>query len=434
MSLQSKPRILAIPLGRKERAQGRVDGVSKGALGVHNLQSLAAELHQSATEGVFRYPQNWVLATRIAAGVMITLSLVHVMAVLLPALQNNGIALASTGWRLAGAGLGVALAVAVGALLVNLFPALQVTPKGLGISELFGWRRIAWDQLGTLRVLELPGGRYVMMLPVKGRTRPFTPAPMLRLLPLLAGASRNGERGVLITSGMKNYERLLQLVVAYMAHSAGYAVPAVEMFLDEDATMPMVQMALATDAAVTRLASRPQETTLDPYGVQQVDPGPVLTWSRIVPRQMLIALLPGMLLLVDLLVNTSARMLTAASLVWLLTIVSLGAIELPFIARLVQSVGDVMVGRGQYNRSVLAYLELQAPRAALVLLGALLVGLGLPDVLAYLCWFMGIMTTTMLLTRFVQRLYFLPVLPSLLAGVGAFIFQMSLLALAFVAQ
>ena len=30
------------------------------------------------------------------------------------------------------------------ALFVGLFPSIRITPQGLGISQLLGWRRVAW--------------------------------------------------------------------------------------------------------------------------------------------------------------------------------------------------------------------------------------------------------------------------------------------------
>ena len=44
-----------------------------------------------------------------------------------------------------------------------------------------------------LRVMELGGkmsGRYMVMIPFKGRTTPSTPAPMLKMLPSLVGANQ----------------------------------------------------------------------------------------------------------------------------------------------------------------------------------------------------------------------------------------------------
>jgi len=46
-------------------------------------------------------------------------------------------------------------------------------------------------------------------------------------------------------------------------------------------------------------------------------------------------------------------------------------------------------------------------------------------------WFAGISLTTYLTVRFVQRLYYMPLSHTLLAVVGTFIFQFSLLALYF---
>src|SRR5204863_1770589 len=111
-----------------------------------------------------------------------------------------------------------------------------------GISELIGWRSVSWNQIGILRVMELKEDRYVLMIPFKGSTHPPTPAPILRLIPLLAGVDRGGGRGLIVTSHIKNFDRLVQLIVAYMAQSAGQSVPRVELFLDESAVMPIAQL------------------------------------------------------------------------------------------------------------------------------------------------------------------------------------------------
>jgi hypothetical protein len=88
-----------------------------------------------------------------------------------------------------------------------------------------------------------------------------------------------------------------------------------------------------------------------------------------------------------------------------------------------------MVGSGRFSRATNAYLELQMPRAVLVVVGAALLGAGAPALLTQALWFAGIVLTTLFLTRFTQRLYYIPLTHTLLAAIGAFIFQLSLLAL-----
>lgn len=425
MSLQSKSRLLSIPVNHSAPAHPRTGQAHQGLPTAPSLQSLAAELHQAATEGVFSYPRNWVLASRFASALILLTSLAHLVIVGLPLIQGE-----SLSWQMAGAGLGVLLAVAVASFLCNLLPSLQVTPQGLGVSELLGWRRISWQQAQTLRVMELSNGRYVVMLPIKGRTRARTPAPMLKIMPKLLGASRNGDSGVMFTSGMRGFERLLQLVVAYMAQAAGHAVPSVEAFVDEDGAMPMAQLALDPQGALARLSHRPQftEMSLDAFGGPRPETGPEVRWSRVLLWQLSVAAVPALLLGAEMLLQGDVSVLHSA---WVGVLLLLGLVELPFIAKLLQAVGDLMVGRGQFRRSVLSYLELQAPRAVLLFLGVTFVGLGFPPFIAQVLWLAGIVATTVLCTQFVKRLYFIRTSQALLAGVGTFLFQISLFAIYF---
>ncbi|HYO48270.1 MAG TPA: hypothetical protein VEW94_00355 [Chloroflexia bacterium] len=428
MRTHIKPRILAIPLGRDSRQAGGVATESdEPAAVVPGLQSLAAELHQAAIQGRFDYPQTWTLASRVAAAALFMISLVHMALVLVPAMQTSTLA----SWSVAGAVIGVVLAGVTGVLALNLLPSIQVTPQGLGVSGLLGWRRIPWKQVGTLRVMELPGkGRYVVMIPFSGATQPRTPAPFLRIMPRLLGASQKGEQGVIVTSHIKNFERLLQLIVAYMAQAAGQTVPAIEAFVDEAAVMPIAQLALAPSAALVRMA-RHDADRVDTYGVRIEDDGPPVSWPKVLSRQLLIAAAPALVLFMDWLNRGSAPQLSAPYFLWLGLVVAVGVLELPFIAKLTQAVGDLMVGSGEFKTSVWAYLELQVPRTVLVFLGAALLGSGLPALLAQVCWLVGIALTTVLATRFVKKIYYLPLSHTLLAALGVLIYQAVMFALYF---
>ncbi len=396
-----------------------------------NLQALAAELQQSALEGVFEYPRNWLLVTKVAATLLLALSWFHVAMVTLsivrsPRFQPNLLA----NWSLVGALIGAALAMFTAALLLNLFATIKVTPQGLGISELFGWRRVPWSQVEVLKVMEVSSkGRYVVLAPFRGPTSPRTPAPMLKLIPALTGVAGRGQQGVLLTSDIKNFDRLVQLILSYMSQAAGQSVPAIEAFIDEAAIMPVVQLLLDPEAALVRLARR-ANMQLSDYGLETpVDDEPVLPWPKVMTRQLLIALPPAFCLLIDALVQSGGRPLLPVQLVSTLLLLVLGLVELPFMAKLVQAVGDLMVGSGQFKRSTWAYLELQAPRALLVLLGAALLGAGVPTAIPQLLWLAGIFITTFLTTRFVQRLYYLTLTQAMLASIGTFVFQLSLFAL-----
>ncbi|MDQ3705749.1 MAG: hypothetical protein M3437_11090 [Chloroflexota bacterium] len=428
MRLQGKSLMSALPMGRgKSKPETEV---SAGETNAPNLQSLAAELHQAALQGVFDYSKYWLLAARFVAGMFLIVSFLHAGVIIGNAVVQPGFGpMSLLSPEMAGAVLGLVLAAVASAFVLNLLPTLQVTPQGLGVSEMFGWRRVAWKDIGVLRVMELSGsGRYVVMIPFKKGARTGGPGPMLKLIPGLLGAAQKGERGVVVTSDMKNFDRLLQLIVSYLAQAAGQATPQIETLVDEEVTMPVAQLVFAPEAALVRLtrSSRQHE---DFYGVTVADPEPKLVWSKIVPVQLLIALGPALVMLGDVLGRQSERPVMLIHLIWTVGLVVLGLAELPFVARMAQGVGDLMVGSGQYKRSVLAYLELQTPRAVLVFLAAAVVGAGMPAVIAQGLWLVGIALTTVLVTRYVQKLYYLPMTPALLATVATLIYQASLLAL-----
>jgi hypothetical protein len=65
----------------------------------------------------------------------------------------------------------------------------------------------------------------------------------------------------------------------------------------------------------------------------------------------------------------------------------------------------------------------------LVMLGVTLVSMGLPMSVAEVCWLAGIGITTWLTTRFVQRLYLVPMSGAIMVSLGTLIFQVILLAM-----
>jgi hypothetical protein len=335
-------------------------------------------------------------------------------------------------WRMLGALLGAGIACGLAAFIANLFQTIHVTPQGLGIAEITGKRMIAWKHIGVLRVMEMPSKeRYMVMIPITGATKPPTPAPMLKLIPTLVGASRTGEQGVVITSNIKNFERLLQLIVSYMAQEAGQVVPAIEAFVDENGVMPLGQLAIEPSAALTRMARPSADTALDPYGMPANEDDVPLPWRTLLTRQAWIALAPTVLMLADILLRNGEKPLSWVQGLWVAAILAVGIAELPFISKLVQAVGELVVGGGHLKRAVWAYLELQTPRVAMVVLGAALMGLGVPAVVAQILWLAGILVTTVLLTRFVQKLYHITIAQAVMASIGAFLFQFALLAFYF---
>ncbi|MDQ3929379.1 MAG: hypothetical protein M3328_09550 [Chloroflexota bacterium] len=427
MRLQGKSLIPTLSLGR---GKGKPEAeASAGEINAPNLQSLAAELHQAALKGVFDYSKYLLLATRFVAGLFLIVSLLHAGVTIGQAVVRPGFGpMSLLSPEMAGAVLGLVLAGVASAFVLNVCQSLQVTPQGLGVSELFGWRRIAWKDIGVLRVMELRGGRYVVMIPFKKGAKAGGPGPMLKIIPRLLGAAQKGERGVVVTSDMKNFDRLLQLIVSYLAQAAGQVNPQIETLVDEEVTMPVAQLVFAPEAALVRL-TRTSRQNEDFYGVTVADQEPKLVWAKILPVQLLIALGPALVMLGDVLGRQSERPVMLIHLIWTVGLVVLGVAELPFVARMAQGVGDLMVGSGQFKRSVLAYLELQAPRAVLVFLAAAVVGAGMPAVIAQGLWFVGIVLTTILVTRYVQKLYYLPITPALLATVATLVYQASMLAL-----
>ncbi len=404
-----------------------------------NLRSLGSELQQAALQSTFDYPKNRTLITKTVAALLLMLSFAHAGLTLIP---MRGVVGNWTHTFLSWSALGLALEIAVAgfvaAVLVNLFPAIRINPQGLGVPELTGWRMIPWKQVEVIRVMELGGwlgkGRYLVMVPFTGKTTPRTPAPMLRWIPALFGASREGERGVMITSDIKSFERLLQLIVSYMAKASGTSGGGVviESYVDEEVTMNTAQLMLDPEAALERLSRYTIATvTPDPYGVTEIDIDPPVNWTRMLLRQVPIALLPALMLFTEVTVSVGDKPFLGLHAAWAVFLLLLGLAELPFVAYLIQAVGELMVGGGKFKRSVWAYAELQLPRAIAILLGLALLGVGLPIGFAHALWLAGIALTTLLTTRYVQKLYYMPLLHAVPAAIGVFIYQMLILALYF---
>jgi len=424
MKLQAKSFLSSLGQPRVSRGAPSMPGSGT------TLQALAAEIHQSSTQGVFEYPRNWVLIAKVAAVMLMSLTLVGMISMLRPVLQviaaqqpfyRAGI----TVWEIAGTAIAGALAFVLAGMLLALFPTIKVSAQGLGVSELVGWRRISWNQIGTLRVMEMGNERYVVMIPFKGVTLPPTPAPIMRLIPFLVGASGNRQRGIIVTSNMNDFDRMIQLMVSYMSQAAGHRVPRMELFVDETATMPLAQLVMEPDSAIMRLA-RP-EPVVDAYGMPLDVVEPTIVWPKVLARQAVLAAPPGILFVISALLNGNAP--SPSLLTWTAVVIACGVVELPFAGKLAQIVGDMMVGNGQFKRAVWAHLELQMPRTVFVMVGIALIGLGLPVAIAQICWLAGIGVTTYLFTRYIQRIYYISATQTLMAALGVLIFQVAMLAL-----
>jgi hypothetical protein len=396
------------------------------------MQSLAADRSQTAQQVDFRYPENWVLVARTVAALSVMLCIAHAGLVLIPMVtRRTGSAASLLSWSTLGVLLGVVVAGLVVGVVANLFPTIRVSEQGLGISELTGWRYIPWKQISVLRVMELRDtNRYVLLVPFSGKTKPATPSLLFSVLPPVLGASGWGGQGLLLTSDIKDFDNLVKLIVTHMMQASGQnpnSTP-LEAYVDEGALMPIAQLFLEPETELARIASN-TNTSTNIYGVSEEETEPPVTWNTVLKRQALIAAVPVAVLASDVLMRNHQRPFVLDHIIWAVLLFALGVAELPFVAMLVRAVGELMVGSGQFNRTVWAYLELQVPRAFLVAAGGALLSLGLPPFFTQVFWFAGIVITTYLAVRYVQRLYYMPATHTLLSGLGTFIFQLSLLAL-----
>src|SRR3954447_26719767 len=107
-----------------------------------NLAALAAELNDSATQGLFEYPRNWVTIAKVCGMVLIAGTILRLLLLVRTTLEATGRHipieyLPVTPWQLAAAVVCMLLAIVFAALLVGLFPSIRITPQGLGMSQLF---------------------------------------------------------------------------------------------------------------------------------------------------------------------------------------------------------------------------------------------------------------------------------------------------------
>ena len=198
--------------------------------------------------------------------------------------------------------------------------------------------------------------------------------------------------------------------------------------------MPVIELLLDPAAAIERLTRserRPDESPgeMNLYSINDKENVEPIPWKSVMLRQLPIAAMPALLLLADVLSRNYFRPGVAGYVIGALFLLALGLGELPFVAMVMQSLGEMMSGSGRLDRAIWGYLELQVPRALTILLGAALLGVGLPLMITQAFWFAGIMLTTFLVTRFVQNMYFLPSTPTMIATVATFIYQVSILGL-----
>ena len=84
---------------------------------------------------------------------------------------------------------------------------------------------------------------------------------------------------MIVTSDMKNFDRLMQLIVSYLVQSSGQTSNAVplEAFVDEDSVMPIAQLLFDPNAEIARVASNPNGKA-ELYGVSSETADPPVSW------------------------------------------------------------------------------------------------------------------------------------------------------------
>src|SRR5687768_18400480 len=129
MSTQPKSRALALPLGRKARTQPAADADGQSAITGSSLQSLAAELHQSAVQGVFEYPRNFITTAKVAVALLTVLPFMVLAMLIIPAYQATGNMSALVSWKVLAALIAGAVALLSAGFIAALFPTIHVRPE-----------------------------------------------------------------------------------------------------------------------------------------------------------------------------------------------------------------------------------------------------------------------------------------------------------------
>ena len=102
----------------------------------------------------------------------------------------------------------------------------------------------------------------------------------------------------------------------------------------------------------------------------------------------------------------------------------MGMVELPFVAYLIQAVGELMVGSGKFKRAIWAYARPPDTPRYLHRAGLNSAWRWSPLRLHSGTLAGGIALTTLFTTRFVQKLYYMPLIHTILAAIGTFIAQL----------
>jgi len=306
--------------------------------------------------------------------------------------------------------------VVAGALVADALPSFEIRPEGLAVTEFVRWRVLPWQRITRLHSMALPGERYVIFVQYAGA--PLSPEHIVYAL--LAGLGNKS--GVFYTSDIKGFDDLTRLILdARMRATPGVRV---EDLLSENVPMPVVQMAFNPFGTMNEVAGIPDEEPSSP--LMNVEARPAVPRATLVRMQLGLALVPVGLFLVDNLVNGGIPPLSPnlGSLVTgMIGLLLLGLLELPFVALVIQVLGESILGNGEFQPALNTYPYLEMPRMLVLIAIFALVAIKAPFWLIFLLWLGGIGWTAYLTLVFTQRLYRITQQQAALAAGGAALVQ-----------
>ena len=109
MNTQKEQHVVHVPFGPgRNRPQVASSTITENAEKLRGaagpMQSLAAELHQAALQGVFEYPRGWILVTKVTATLLVALAAFDAAMVIMPeAQESHWVATGLANWRTVGA-------------------------------------------------------------------------------------------------------------------------------------------------------------------------------------------------------------------------------------------------------------------------------------------------------------------------------------------
>jgi hypothetical protein len=143
--------------------------------------------------------------------------------------------------------MGAALLVAL--VLRNAFPAVRTSDRGLLVEFAGQWLPVRWEKLRVLKVTDdLAGERFVVL--VETDRQELTSWHRLYSL----AYDLRGSRGFLITSGINNFEGLVQTILSESARTARALEGVEPARLREDARSPLFRLLLSPGSFFSRSA------------------------------------------------------------------------------------------------------------------------------------------------------------------------------------